>query len=1264
MSQSIQGVTSQGAAQRVAEAAASAIGDHTVQLGGQPPVRLDKIQGSKIPFQGFTRATRMQRADQGMADNATASLRALTRPGGVFSAKNLLNGLKSFQTQLSRAAGFSSLTPAEAESKGLEVLQNMAGNLSSTDLAAVYQSFQSPEMALLKMALEAEIRSNPLNMDARNSLSTLFDMEATVLKEVSERMISVMELDANPETDAALRQGRRDRAVEGPDSYREDLSPRNLATLVETSAQSSTRAEREHALRTAELADHSIHGPAGQALDARQIGDILRHSELTINLTDISLFDADDGSINDQRINVFHSPPEAVVKYKGSLYLGFRDAVERSLFPELGSAPALGNERPTYAAVNTSGIITGMATNYGDCVLVLRPETARRATYTMSDSFVTIPLEFNPARRDACMASLNHLPEPTTVGLEPAEATALLAKAEQLRSPTSPLRQAIQDALESIPDSTPDGSRMTLAQWERSVPGAQGQILFSDLVRPVLVQAFTDVAAQRARSATHDTLETLLPHMNEVQGASLMRAAMDGRKGFCMLNDYIEAQVQGSLLISRDVGEIRVSVRALLNRDNSLNENRTDRLCEFAASHNITLNITDGDAVGHLNPAAVTALTERGLTVHKYDDIERSRLEVGLRQIPADQQRVAAAFNQSHQSIQGTREAARALLEPENSAALEARLLSLLPAEAPGGVPLEGRALPLAGAALDRVKARFLENVNAALKAAVTAGQGVNTESVVAEALKAAAEKPLAQKTTLLQELERLEFDNPAQKAAFSHWVISARALSDPAEMRMIHANALALSARLERLWQPPSQGAPARNPTPTELAQAFNSAARDLSVSVSAYQVAIKDTGREFGGDDVGAEFSRLSFMAAEFFRAKAPRLATDLLQTLKSPQMSEFRGVCSRLHGELRERVGLTPEQREELPDVQNMAWVMKLTGESLAQQLGQPAGRDSGFTLALDYVPPSARAILSGTVPSLAAVLNTDFPRKTPVSIAAFHAPAQGAIQADWSGRRAFHLDMLNAYRAHEERFDGQTGVHGLAHASRVFIFGTVLGNIMRERGAKVDMTALTCAASGHDAGRQANGPDQWEKDSAAIALDALQSRFSPDAALGAGYMEDFQAQIIHPKSFGADERPTLEAWLMQSADAMDIGRVADFNMEQWIFLREPVQLPNGPALPPDQRLREALVREADALRMLSDPVIQSRVRYDELSVAMMSATLLDQAEALQAQRDALPSTADALTELRRLSNEDYMARLEGFIREHSEELPLLNRYYFQQ
>lgn len=75
------------------------MGEHTVTLGNHAPLRLDKIQGNSLPFQGFRTATRIQSAEKGMQNNATATLRAMTRPGGTLNPKDLLGGTQSLSNQ-------------------------------------------------------------------------------------------------------------------------------------------------------------------------------------------------------------------------------------------------------------------------------------------------------------------------------------------------------------------------------------------------------------------------------------------------------------------------------------------------------------------------------------------------------------------------------------------------------------------------------------------------------------------------------------------------------------------------------------------------------------------------------------------------------------------------------------------------------------------------------------------------------------------------------------------------------------------------------------------------------------------------------------------------------------------------------------------------------------------------------------------------------------------------------------------------------------
>ena len=78
------------------------LGLHSVQLGTNPPVRLDAIKGNKIPFAGFRTATKVVNAKTGARENAALALRSLASPDGKLDAKALLNATKSMQTHLNR----------------------------------------------------------------------------------------------------------------------------------------------------------------------------------------------------------------------------------------------------------------------------------------------------------------------------------------------------------------------------------------------------------------------------------------------------------------------------------------------------------------------------------------------------------------------------------------------------------------------------------------------------------------------------------------------------------------------------------------------------------------------------------------------------------------------------------------------------------------------------------------------------------------------------------------------------------------------------------------------------------------------------------------------------------------------------------------------------------------------------------------------------------------------------------------------------------
>lgn len=1216
-------------------AAVGKIGEHTVQLAGQSPLRLDKIKGNSLPFQGFTTATRIERAEAGMQANASSALHALTRPGGNLKPADLLGGLKSFQTSLGRFAGLNHLTPAQTEPVGLAQMTRAVQGLSNADLTAVYQTFQSPQMALLKEALQAEVRINPANADARAALSNLFDMEAVVLKDVSERILSVMDLADTPDADAALRQGHRfgERVHEGPGAHARDISPRNMQTLVETTAQSATQAEHTHATTTAMLADRRITGPDGAPLDPRALGDILRGSELTMNIDPTHFFGAE-GQVQGDTAwsNAFHLADRGIMP-RGAHYLAFRDEIEKSVFPELSGQPARANERPLYAALNVAGVRNGAASNYGGCVFVLRPETAQRATYTVDDTFVTVPMQFGAQRTATLNAQLDALREGALPGL-PADAAAVLS------NPESQLRRDLSAALARVPE----GAQMTLKQFEALVEqaGVRGEMgaIGNDWVRPMLVRVLADADAQRARTATFDTLENLLPHLGNVDGTSLLHAATTGRNTFALQGRYIEAQLQGTFIPGRDVAEIRMDVGDLLDwRAHTVDARKVASLVEFASAHDIKLTFMDFTDVGASRgwqEQAVTQLRGMGVPFLSQADIDASHDKDVERQRLAE----STAFGTSHQSVGELRTAAAALLDG-NAAEFNARLLSLLP---PGTNLAE---VPLAGAALDRVKSRFRENVERAITSADAEGRGVNMEAVLSDAIRAAAERPIAQKAALLHDMESLHFDNEAQRTAFRSWVVSARALNNPLEMRMIHANAMAQVARMERLGP---------NPPLDALVREFATGVGNLGVSIDAFRA--ETNPEEFGPDDVFTEFNRTAFMAATLLHASNPALAGSMLDALESPAARNLRGVCFKLHDPANDP--LFPS--EGLATARFLGDFMNYTATGLAQQLDRPKPQQPGFAAPLDYMPPTVRGALGAAIPGLGAALDSHFPAKAPRTIAPFPAPTTpgGLATATQAQRRTFFTGMLERYRHHEETFDGDVGVHGMGHACRGFILANVMANIMRERGVPVDKNAVLCGIAAHDSGRESNGSDVYETQSADIGMQAMRTAFGVES-FGEAYETQYRLQIDDPNHRDQHRPLTAEALLMQSADSLDISRTQDFDPARFPFLREPVTLPDGRILPQDDRLREQLAHEAALLQRLTDPAVYARPLMHDLMLQMGEAP--DPSVPAGQLGDLKAAVRQDLAELRTQDNDAYLARVEDALRTHAHEMPLLSRYYFQ-
>jgi hypothetical protein len=1201
---------------QTASPAVGVFGDHTITLAGQSPVRLDRIKGRSVPFQGFRTATQITKADRGIDENANKVMTALKRSDGTFHPRRLLDGLKTMQIHLERA--YRLRKPGDRTDMDSFLMSRLSGLVAKRSNAAVagmFQTMQSPEMALLREALEWEVRNNPGNRDAKAALANLFVLEAVVLKEASERIITAMDLvDDETGKDMGVESGHRPHVRETENSHRRDISPRAMKVLIETSAQAAAQGEKVHTAATADrLRDRNLQG-----MDPRMIGDVLRRSELTMNVDDDVLF-GENGILTrgDQpKPNIYHLGRDAAALMRGADYIPFRDGVERNAFPEFSGSRTLANERPTYAALNVNRQIQGAASMYGKCVFVMRPQVAQRATYTVDDTFKIVPLRITPERIAILMEMLdNETPEGFTAR-SPGE----------LSDPNSPYRMRVRKELDNFADG---------AEFDLKDIGALDDAS-SDVAVPrdFLVRAFGDSAAIRRRTATYDTLENLLPQMGDVDAAGLAAAARNRDKNPGIQGHYIEAQIQGAFIPSRDIAEIRINVDYFDNLSSP--QKRAEHLAalrDFAVANGVRVSIfAFGDAI---RPEKAAEFERLGFSVITSEVTERNVADARTAGAEAE---AAAAARPSHRDI--ARDAQRMLDDPEE---FQARLLSLA-GNMPGFDALGDNPGPLlAGAALDGVKTQFMANIQEGLRNAVREDAGIpDRDAFIAGCLARAAGRQLGAKVKLLGEFGVLPFASDEQRALFRNWVISARALREPSEMAMLHAQAVAQAAMLKGVADAAAAGAGVKS-----AVEAFAERLREIDDAVTKWVHDAKPG--EFGPDDTLTEINRCSFLGAALLAAGDPEAARRALDMLEGPEMRSVRTFCNGLHSTDASLhspgSGLAPTFGD----------FLDFSAQALGDRLGAPTGGRPTTRLGLEHVPPRLRELLAGPFPDLVAELDAVHPYQAPRAYGAFPAAANpGSLPDTHEARRQFMVDMLGAYRAHEESFDGQVAVHGMGHASRVFIYSAVLANIMEEFGVDADRTALLCGAAGHDAGREGNGDDVWERQSADAVIGAMRAAYG-EGNLGSAYEGGMMAMITDQGNRGE----TFETMLHKAADSLDIGRTKDFDPSKWPFLREPIVAPGGIVVGANERLRERLVAEVTKFQLLTNPLSAHRGRIHELMLGMMNSP---DPEAVNAEIAAeRAKVAAELADLRKMTNEEYFAHFEDVIRDPANGLTLLNQYY---
>lgn len=114
------------------------------------------------------------------------------------------------------------------------------------------------------------------------------------------------------------------------------------------------------------------------------------------------------------------------------------------------------------------------------------------------------------------------------------------------------------------------------------------------------------------------------------------------------------------------------------------------------------------------------------------------------------------------------------------------------------------------------------------------------------------------------------------------------------------------------------------------------------------------------------------------------------------------------------------------------------------------------------------------------------------------------------------------------------------HYLSHTSRTMMWAELLRNIYAEKGLLITVPpyALTCAAGAHDAGRQDDGEDRWEEESAALSRHHLRDQLQET---NIQVLDILSRSISYTNlSRSAVENAPLENLIVGDADRLDIVR----------------------------------------------------------------------------------------------------------------------------
>lgn len=255
-----------------------------------------------------------------------------------------------------------------------------------------------------------------------------------------------------------------------------------------------------------------------------------------------------------------------------------------------------------------------------------------------------------------------------------------------------------------------------------------------------------------------------------------------------------------------------------------------------------------------------------------------------------------------------------------------------------------------------------------------------------------------------------------------------------------------------------------------------------------------------------------------------------------------------------------------------------------------------------------------------------------------------------------------EAMEAYESHEETFD-PTGIHGRRHIGRSLIYANALANLFRERGAEVNADVLYGAVAFHDSGRQGNGTDIWEKDSAKKLRQHYEGRGIDD--------HDFLRKAEACIDSQADGRvKTLEGAILKSVDSLDIMRVygrEGYRTDLLWFMNTDSRVGEELYVEADHGLRDALLDEIALFIAATEPRTPGDAEYERLDMEFIKAASdplrKGEVEDLRQRREEARQQRD--DEHRKLNSEQtgeqVFASLEKELLANPQKYPILTKYY---